>query len=655
MPTFTRKFPTAGSTISNISLFPQHQPRASQILFPLSDQVQQERKLLQHKVISILDGCNNVNQFKEVHGQILLKGLDQCSFVITKLIRMLNKLDIPMDNYPRLIFEQVRYPNPFLWNAMIRGYSLQGSLNQSIDLYNCMRKAGIGPVSFTFSALFKACGAVLDVNLGREIHAQTIFIGGFVSDLYVGNTMIDMYVKCGSLECGRKVFDEMPTRDVITWTELIVAYAKSGDMTSARNLFDGFPQKDIVSWTAMITGYAQNAQPREALYFFEHMQNENVGIDEVTLVGVISACAQLGVSKYAEWIHNVSERCGFGPSENVFVGSSLIDMYSKCGSVDDAYKVFEGMKIRNVYSYSSLVLGLAMHGRAHAAIQLFHDMLKTEIKPNQVTFIGVLTACSHVGLVEQGRQLFAIMEKSYGVSPNADHYTCLVDLHGRAGRLEEALELIETMRVEPHAGVWGALLGACCIHRNPDIAQLAANHLFELEPNAIGNYLLLCNIYASIGRWDGVSMIRKLMREKGLKKNPAYSWVEGREGDIHEFYAGDVTHPMSSQIKHALEDLLDRLKAHGYLPNLNSVSYDINDEDKKRILMNHSEKIALGFGLLSTDASYTIKIMKNLRVCEDCHAFMCYASEITGRKIIVRDNMRFHHFQKGTCSCGNYW
>ncbi|KAF5475071.1 hypothetical protein F2P56_006916 [Juglans regia] len=651
MVSFYRKF----SLIAIPKLVPQEQrlPRSTKIFIPFSQL--QQRKLLEVRLVSVLHGCTNLTEIKQVHAHILRMGLEQCCYVLTKLIRILTSLHVPVHPYPYLVFQQVKYPNPFLWTALIRGYAIQGPFSESVVLYNRMRREGTGPVSFTFSALFKACGAVLDVNLGRQIHAQTIVIGGFASDLYVGNTMIDMYVKCGFLNCGRKVFDEMGERDVVSWTELIVAYAKHGDMDSAGELFQGLPMKDMVVWTAMVTGYAQNARPREALQCFEKMQEVGVETDDVTLVGVISACAQLGAAKYANWVRDVAEKSGFGPTENVVVGSALIDMYSKCGSVEEAYKIFEGMKERNVFSYSSMIVGFAMHGCAHAAMQLFHEMLKTETRPNKVTFIGVLTACSHAGLVEQGRQLFLTMDKCFGVSPLADHYACMVDLLGRAGRLEEALELVETMPMEPHGGVWGALLGACRIHGNPDIAQIAANHLFELEPNRIGNYILLSNIYASAGRWDDVSSLRKLMRKKGLKKNPGCSWVEAKKGVIHEFYAGDMSHPKSIEIKQALDDLLDILKAHGYQPILSSVTYDVSNEEKQRILMSHSEKLALAYGLLSTDAGCSIKIMKNVRICDDCHAFMCSASQATGREIVIRDNMRFHHFHDGACSCGDFW
>ncbi|KAG7015321.1 Pentatricopeptide repeat-containing protein, partial [Cucurbita argyrosperma subsp. argyrosperma] len=642
------------STVCKLSHLQPSQTQTTSNFVPFS-QLQQQRKLLEWRLISILHDCTDFSQIKQVHGQIICNGLSQCSYVLTKLIRTLSKVDVPMDCYPRLVFGQVNYPNPFLWTAMIRGYALQGPFTESINLYTNMRRNGVSPVSFTFSALFKACGASLNLDLGRQVHAQTILIGGFASDLYVGNTMIDMYVKCGVLGCGRKVFDEMSERDVVSWTELIVAYAKFGDMESARGLFDELPLKDMVAWTAMVTGYAQNARPKEALEYFQKMQDVGIETDEVTLVGVISACAQLGAVKYANWIRDIAERSSFGPYENVMVGSALIDMYSKCGSPDEAYKVFEGMKERNVFSYSSMIVGYAMHGRAHSALQLFHEMLKTEIRPNKVTFIGVLSACSHAGMVEQGRQLFAKMEKYFNVTPSPDHYACMVDLLGRGGCLEEALELIETMPMEPHGGVWGALLGACRIHGNPDIARVAADQLFKLEPDGIGNYILLSNIYASAGRWEEVSKLRKVIRAKGLKKNPGCSWFEGKKGDIHEFFADDATHQRSSEIREALRQLLERLRGHGYKPNLSSVPYDLTDEEKERILMSHSEKLALAYGLLCTEAGETITIMKNLRICEDCHNVMCAASEITGREIIIRDNMRFHHFHNGTCSCGNFW
>lgn len=615
----------------------------------------QEIKLLEQKINSILDSCISVTQLKQVHAQIVRKGLDQCCFVLAKLVRMLTKFEVPMDPYPRNILSQVHFANPFMYTSLIRGYLIQGSFEKSVSLYGEMWREGISPVSFTITAFFKACGAELNVDLGRQFHGQIAKFGGFTQDIYVGNTLIDMYVKCGWLDCGRQVFDEMPERDLISWTTLIVAYAKRGNMLAAVDLFDRLPVKDMVACTAMVTGFAQNGQPREALEYFEKMQSMGVDTDEVTLAGVISACAQLGAAKYASWIRDVAEKSGFGPADSVVVGSALIDMYSKCGSVEEAYNVFITMRVRNVFSYSSMILGFAIHGCAKEAIALFEEMLKTDVKPNAVTFLAVLTACSHAGFVEQGQQIFEMMEKRYCCAPQEDHYACMVDLLGRAGRFEDALELIKTMPMKSNGGVWGALLGACRIHVNPDVAEIAAGHLFELDPNHVGNYVLLSIIYASAGRWKDVSRIRKLIRTKGLIKNPACSLVEGEKGVIHEFYSDDLTHPKSAEIREELQDLLHKTKLQGYQPLLSSAPYDVSDEDKKRILMAHSEKLALGYMLLTTDAGSVIRIIKNLRTCEDCHSFMCAASQVTGREIIIRDNMRFHHFQNGTCSCNNFW
>ncbi|ESW31432.1 hypothetical protein PHAVU_002G237800 [Phaseolus vulgaris] len=611
---------------------------------------------LESEVVRIVECCRTLNQAKQVHAHIYRNNLEQCSYVITKLLRFVTSLtQVPLHSYPRLLFAQVHNPNPFLWTAFIRAYALRGPLSQALRLFCSMRKRRISPVSFTFSALFSASGAARDTLLGAQLHAQTLLLGGFDSDIYVNNAMIDMYVKCGFMRCARKVFDEMPERDVVSWTELIVAYARRGDMKAAQDLFDGLHVKDMVAWTAMVTGYAQNAMPKDAVEVFRRLLDEGVEIDEVTLVGVISACAQLGASVYAKWIRDIAESSGFGPGSSVLVGSALIDMYSKCGNVEEAYNVFKGMRERNVFSYSSMIVGFAIHGRVHAAIKLFYDMLETEVKPNHVTFVGVLTACTHAGLVDLGQQLFATMEKCYGVAPTAELYACMADLLGRAGYLEKVIRLVETMPMKPDGAVWGALLGASYVHGNPDVAEIASKHLFELEPDNLGNYLLLSNTYASVGRWDDVSRVRKCIREKNLKKDPGWSWVEAKNGMIHKFAAGDLKHPQINEIKKELNELLERLKGIGYIPNLSSVLYDVNDDEKKLLLMAHSEKLALAFGLLSTDAGSTIKIMKNLRICKDCHIVMCGASRLTGRKIVVRDNTRFHHFLNGACSCRNFW
>lgn len=446
----------------------------------------------------------------------------------------------------------------------------------------------------------------------------------------------------------------MVVKDVISWTSIVVAYSRNGDMGSAEEVFGQCPVKDMVAWTAMVTGYAQNAMPMKALDVFDRMAALGMVIDEVSLTGAISACAQLGAVRRAAWVQEIAERNGFGRS--VVVGSGLVDMYAKCGLIDEARMVFDGMQEKNVYTYSSMIVGLASHGRANEAIALFKDMVRrADVEPNHVTFIGVLTACSHAGMVKEGRYYFAQMKGRYGILPSADHYACMVDLLGRAGLVDETLDLVRSMTMEPHGGVWGALLGACRIHGKTEIAKIAAEHLFKLEPEGIGNYVLLSNILASAGKWDEVSKVRKLMRSRRLKKDPAVSWFEGRDGLVHQFFAGDNSHPRTHEIKKALLELVAKLKLAGYVPILSSIVYDVSDEEKERLLMGHSEKLALSFGLLTLGSRCTIRIVKNIRICQDCHLFIQMVSRVEPVEIIVRDNMRFHHFKDGECSCGGFW
>ncbi|KAH6755986.1 Pentatricopeptide repeat superfamily protein [Perilla frutescens var. hirtella] len=617
----------------------------------------QKIKQLESQVISTIEDCRSLAQIKQTHAYIIRKCLHQSSYIIAKLVRTLSKFNVSMRSYGASVFTQVKYPNAFLYTALIRGYLVDRMLKESVLAYNSMRRGGFIPLSFTLTALLKGSATESDLDFGRQLHGESVKLGGFFADLSVVNVLMDMYVKCGLLDCGRKVFDEMHERDLISWTLLIDAYAKAGEMDHASEVFRAMPVKDMVAWTAMVTGFAQNAKPREALQCFERMQSAGVQTDEVTLVGVINACAQLGAVKYANWVRNVAESSGFRPANDVHVGSALIDMYSKCGCLEEACNVFKCMQEKNVYSYSSMIIGYAMHGRAHSAIELFEEMVKTNVKPNSVTFVGVLTACSHGGLLEQGRWFFNQMQSRYFVSATVDHYNCMVDLLARTGEVDEALELIKKMPMEPNAGVWGALLGSCRVHANPDVAEVAARHLFELEPSNIGNYILLCDAYARGGRWGDVLRVRKLMRAKGLRKNPAFSWVEGEKGVIHEFYAGDAR---NEEIKEVLESLMERVRGDGYEPQVGSVAYDVGDEEKRRILMNHSEKLALAFALGRRSGGgggdgSVVRIVKNLRICEDCHLFMCIASRVSEREIIVRDNLRFHHFRDGSCSCSNFW
>ncbi|VAI91303.1 unnamed protein product [Triticum turgidum subsp. durum] len=612
-------------------------------------------------LLAAVDASPSLRHLRSFHGLLVRLPLPPHSlpYLLSRLLRRLAALPPPHAPLPYAlsVFSAHSPPDPFLAAALLRFALLTQPPLSPFRLFSRLLYIPRGELPFlpfAFSPLAKSAAAARSLPAAQAAHAVSILLGGFDKHRFVENSLIGAYVACGDVGAARKVFDEMVVKDVISWTSIVVAYSKGGDMGSAEEVFAQCPVKDMVAWTAMLTGYAQNSMPVKALEVFDRMATIGMGIDEVSLTGAISACAQLGAVRRAAWVQEIAERYGFG--QNVVVGSGLVDMYAKCGLIDEARSVFDGMQEKNVYTYSSMIVGLASHGRAREAIALFKDMVRrADVVPNHVTFIGLLTACSHAGMVKDGRFYFAQMKDKYGILPSADHYTCMVDLLGRAGLVDEALDLVRSMTVEPHGGVWGALLGACRIHGNTDVAKVAAEHLFKLEPEGIGNYVLLSNTLASAGKWDEVSKVRKLMRSRGLKKDPAVSSFEGGDGLVHQFFAGDNSHPRTNEIKKALLELAAKLKHAGYAPILTSIVYDVSDGEKERLLMGHSEKLALSFGLLTLGSRCTIRIVKNLRICEDCHLFMRLASRVEQAEIIVRDNMRFHHFKDGECSCGGFW
>eukprot|EP01018_Ginkgo_biloba_P007785 Gb_19828 [translate_table: standard] len=567
---------------------------------------------------SLLQACTNIEALKQMHAHMLRSGTDQNVFLGTKLVTMYAKNGNLVD--ARLVFDHMPERNVFSWNTMIGGYARDGHCEETLRMYFEMRRAGIQPDNFTFPFVLKACTSLSALQGGRDIHHHIVRTG-FESDVFVGACLVDMYAKCGSIEDARQVFDKMSRRDV-------------------------------VSWTVMIGGYVQNGRAHEALTLFHEMQLSGMTPDKVTMVSMISACAHLGALQQGKWIHDCVSRSGF--ESDIIVGSALIDMYCKCGSVDIARQVFDKMSKRNVVSWSAMIAGYGMHGHGEDALALFNQMQETDMKPNHITFVSVLSACSHAGLVEEGWRYFNCMDRDYCITPGVKHYTCMVDLLGRAGHLEEAQNFIKKMPLPPDAGVWGALLGACRIHCNIELGEDVAERLFKLEPENAGYYVLLSNIYAAAGRWNDIAKVRAMMTDRGLKKTPGRSWIEVND-KVHTFRVGDKSHPRSKEIYAMLETLVGQMEAAGYVPNTNFVLHDVEEEIKEDILCSHSEKLAIAFGLITTSPGSPIRITKNLRICGDCHSATKFISKIVNREIIMRDANRFHHFKDGLCSCGDYW
>ncbi|CAN6719985.1 unnamed protein product [Malus baccata var. baccata] len=549
----------------------------------------------------------------------------------------------------RRYFDQIPQKNVVSWNAMLSAYAQNGCPEDALRLFDDMMNSGDQPNETTWAIVISSCSSCGDCSLAdslvQKLNQKQIHLSYFSK-----TALLDMYAKRGSLQTARQIFDELGAyRNTITWNAMISAYTRVGDLASARELFDRMPQKDVVSWNSMVSGYAQNGQSALALDLFKDMINAADGLkpDEVTMVSVISACGHLGALDIGNWVISIVRKHHIRLSVSGY--NSLIFLYSKCGSMEDAKMTFQEMKTRDVVSYNTLIAGFAAHGHGMEAVKLLLKMKGEFIEPDRVTYIGILSACSHAGLLEEGWKVFESIK-----APDVDHYACVVDLLGRAGKLDDAKEIIDSMLKEPHAGVYGSLLNASRIHKRINLGEFAASKLFELEPHNSGNYILLSNIYSSAGRWDDVVRVRESMRRIGVKKATGWSWVE-YNGKMHKFIVGDRSHEQSEDIYRLLAELGRKMRNAGYMADKTCVLRDVEEEEKEEMVGTHSEKLAVCFALLVTDAEAVIRVVKNLRVCWDCHTAIKMISKLEGRKIILRDNNRFHCFSDGVCSCGDYW
>ncbi|CDP15415.1 unnamed protein product [Coffea canephora] len=605
---------------------------------------------------ALFQGFNSLNQLKHIHGRLLRSGLNQNNYLLNMLLISTFKFSSP--NYAERIFYQTQAPNMFLWNTMIRGLVSKDRFDQAVEFFYSMREEGFLPNNFTFPFLLKACTRLLDMELGSKLHTLVVK-GGFDYDVFVKTGLVCLYAKCGGVKDAEKVFDDIPEKNVVSWTAIISGYIEFGRfreaidiMEMARAVFDEMPEKDIVSWSSMIQGYAANGLPRDALDLFYQMHRENLRPDCYAMVGVLSACARLGALDVGEWASRLMGMNDF--FSNPVMGTALIDMYAKCGKIVSAWEVFLQMKKKDLVVWNAMMSGLSMGGHVGSAFSCFAALEKNGLRPDGNTFLSLLCGCSHAGLVAEGRRYFYSMNSIYSIYPTIEHYGCMVDLLGRAGLLDEAHSLIQNMPMKANTVVWGALLSGCRLHRDTQLAEHVLKQLIELEPWNSGNYVLLSNIYSANKKWADSEKIRALMNGKGIQKVPAYSWIE-LDGVVHEFLVGDTTHPMSDKIYAKLGELDKKLRAAGYVPITDFVLFDVEEEEKEYVLGYHSEKLALAFGLISTRPNDVIRITKNLRVCGDCHMAFKLISKITGREIIVRDTNRFHCFIDGSCSCNDYW
>ncbi|CAM6003174.1 unnamed protein product [Sphagnum balticum] len=571
--------------------------------------------------VLVLNACVGLRALEEgrrAHQLIMQTGCEADVFVGSSLVDMYAKCGRMEDAWR--VFYKMPSQDVVTWPAMILGYVRCGQGEKALELYKRMQQEGVQPDAVTFVGVLNACASLMALEEGRSVHQQMIQCGCHL-DAFVGSSLVDMYAKCGSMEEASRVFNKLPSRAV-------------------------------VCWTAMIFGHVKYGEGHKALDLFHQMQEEGVQPDAVTFAGVLNACASIMALEEGRRAHEriIQSRC----ESHVFVTNSLVDMYVKCGSMEDACRVFNTMPSHDVVSWNALLGGFAMHGQGKEALVHFERMCEEGVHPDDITFVCLLSTCSHSGFVDEGLCFYALMTTVYRIPAKLEHYTCMVDLLGRAGHLQEAENMIQGMPCKPNAAIWMALLGACRIHGNVEMGERMAKRVLELEPKNAAGFVLLSNLYAATGNLELSENVERQRKERDAKKQPGRTWIEVNDV-VHTFVVDDQIHPEMIKIRAELKRLSVLMHNAGYVPNTNSVLHDVEEEEKVIHLCHHSEKLAIALGLMSTDPGTPLRIVKNLRVCENCHTSTKFISKIVRRKIIVRDANRFHHFENGVCSCRDYW
>ncbi|XP_071696304.1 pentatricopeptide repeat-containing protein At3g26782, mitochondrial-like [Rutidosis leptorrhynchoides] len=556
---------------------------------------------------------------KMVHSEVIRTGFGSDIYVDAALVDMYSGCGVIDD--ARKVFDKMSKRDVVCWTSMITAYEQDERGETALWLLGRMQDEGFALDWVTIVTVASAVGQLGDARKGRAVHAFALR-NRLLLEVPVVNSILAMYGKCGEVE----------------YAETVFVHAKV---------------KQRITWNSMLTCYTQNGLASEALNLFEQMKVFDVMPNEVTVLVLVSACAYIGSRHHATRIHDYIIENNI--EINLTLWNAIMDMYAKCSDLDTAVKMSKQVPLDqlDVSSYNTLISGYGMHGYGKQALRLYNEMKNENIHPNHITFISILSACSHAGLINEGKKCFLEM-KDFLVTPDSKHYACMVDMLGRAGQLDEAYDLIKNMSSKPNDDVWGALLLACKMYGNTNLAKVAANNLFCLEPQHSGYYVLMSNVYADSRNWYEVGKLRENMKNKGLKKPAALSLIEFNN-ELHGFHTGEQLDSVTRDVYKKMEQMIIDLKKAGYVPDLSCVFHDVEDEDKEAMVYYHGEKLALAFGLINIDKSLPIRITKNLRVCSDCHSAFKLVSCVYERKIIVRDVNRFHHFEDGLCSCNDYW
>lgn len=580
-------------------------------------------------------------------------------------------------------------PDVVTWNCLLSSHLDYGLFHQVLIILRDMLVANSKPNSSSITPAIQAISELKFIKLGKEIHSY-VLRNGLDYDEYVQTTLLDMYVKSGEVAKAQAVFNLMKTGNIVTWNSLIAGYSSKGLFEDSEKLLDRMKERgikpdivtwnsvlsgysmngqeknasaviekmralgvmpNVVSWTALISGCSQNGKYKESLNFFNRMLEEGVKPNTATLSSLLQACAGISWLQKGKEIHCWCMRNGF--HEDVLVSTALMHMYIKSGNLLFASEIFSRMKNRTIPTWNCMIMGFAIYSEGKEGIALFNKMREMGIQPDGITFTALLSCCKNSGLLDEGWRYFDSMKDEYKVEPTIEHYSCMVDLLGRAGYLDEAWDFIQTMPLKPDASVWGSLLQSCRVHNNWSLGKIAANNLFELEPNNSANYVIMMNLYSMSGRWEDVDLIREQMSARGVRIQLGLSWIQINH-KVHVF-SEEEAHPDVGSIYFELYQLISEMKKVGYIPDVNCVYQDMNDVEKEKVLLTHTEKLAITYGLMKMKNSSPIRVIKSTRMCSDCHTAAKFMSLVKSREIILKDGVRFHHFREGRCSCNDCW
>ncbi|KAK2978202.1 hypothetical protein RJ640_030375 [Escallonia rubra] len=562
-------------------------------------------------------GSKSIRGVKRVFGYMIDSGFELDQYMRNRVLLMHVKCGMMID--ARMLFDEMPERNVVSWNTIIGGIVDSGDYLDAFRMFLQMWQEFSDVGSRTFSTMIRASAGLELISPGRQLHCCAIKMGVGL-DIFVSCALIDMYSKCGNIEDAQCVFDVMP-------------------------------KKTTVGWNSIIAGYALHGYSEEALSMYYEMQDSGVKMDHFTFSMIIRVCTRLASLEHAKQAHAGLVRHGFGL--DIVANTALVDFYSKWGRIEDARNVFEKMPKKNVISWNALIAGYGNHGRGTEAVELFERMVSEGMAPNHVTFLAVLSACSYSGLLDSGKEIYRSM-RDHKVKPRAMHYTCMIDLYGREGMLDEAFNCIKDAPFEPTVNMWAALLTACRVHKNFVLGKFAAEKIYGMGPEKLSNYVVLLNIYNSAGKREEAAAVLQSLKRKGLRMLPACTWIDIKKQQ-HAFLSGDKCHAQTKAIYEKLDELMLKLSDLGYFPQRRKSLLPDVDEQEERMLSYHSEKLAISFGLINTSHSTALHLVQSHRVCNDCHDVIKLIAMVTEREIVIRDASRFHRFKDGKCTCGDYW